>query len=143
MPGTDRYTDALTSLREVRPSTLAEHLMYAQVSATLALAAATALRVVVPAYGDNDEVTQWAKLLMPDAHRRGVVDAHVWPEYWPPRHGDIWQDRHGARWSCQADLTLARLSNPPADDTANEIEGAHGPMALVYRPDPLELECPF
>lgn len=90
------------------------------------------------------QATKMAVRLLAWAHPiAGVVDAHVWPDYWPPQHGDIWQDRHGARWSCQADLTLARLGNPPADDTANEIERSYGPMTLVSRPEPHEVECPF
>jgi hypothetical protein len=138
MPGTDRYTDALAELREAGASTTDQHIAHAQVHATLALAAATALKVVLPLVGnDHDEVTQWAKLLLP-----GFPSQSARAYVWPPRHGDIWQDRHGDRWSCQADLTLARLG-VKADDTAAEIERAYGPMTLVSRPEPREVECPF
>lgn len=71
MTGVDRYTDALADLRLYNrprnvggsdPETLAE----AQVNATLAVAAATALQAILPLVGgDSDEVTQWAKLLLP------------------------------------------------------------------------------
>jgi hypothetical protein len=141
--GTDRYTDALAHLREAgRPGSVEQELAHAQVNATLALAAATALNVVLPLVGnDHDEVTQWAKLLLPGFPSQSAR-AYVWPEHWPPRHGDIWQDRHGDRWACQADLTLARLE-VKADDTAAEIERVYGPMTLVSRPEPREVECPF
>lgn len=71
MTGTDRFTDALAGLRDYHdkgkpefrdPQALAE----AQVQATLAQAAATALQAILPHVGgDSDEVTQWAKLLLP------------------------------------------------------------------------------
>lgn len=38
------------------------HLRYAQVHATLALAAATALRVTTVQFGDSDQLTEWQNI---------------------------------------------------------------------------------
>jgi hypothetical protein len=54
----------------------------------------------------------------------------------------IWRDQDGNRWACQADTTLACLARV-ADDSAEEIYRRHGPLTLVSRPDPCEVECPF
>lgn len=63
-------------------------------------------------------------------------------ENWPPKPGDIWQDRNGNRWSCQVGGYLASLAFT-ADDAPDEIARIYGPMALVSRPDVKEVECPF
>ena len=61
---------------------------------------------------------------------------------WPPQHGDIWQDRAGARWCCQRNGILASLVDQRSDSAA-EVFRRYGPLTLVYRPDPAEVECPF
>lgn len=69
------------------------------------------------------------------------IGAEIHPEYWPPRHGDIWQDRDGDRWCCQLDGSLASLVDK-GDDSAGEILATRGPLRLVSRPDPREVEVP-
>lgn len=66
MTGVDRYTDAIAEIRSLTPRTEAESIALAQVHATLAQAAATALQAMLPLVGgDHVEVTAWAKLLLP------------------------------------------------------------------------------
>lgn len=70
-----------------------------------------------------------------------------YPPEWPPKPGEIWQDRAGNRWACAATpsstnsylVCLAR----PADDSAEEIWRTHGPLRRVYTISPTEEECPF
>lgn len=67
MTGADRYSDAISLLVDYHkhgeqgdPRLLSE----AMVHATLALAAATALAVVIPLVGDStEEVMEWARLI--------------------------------------------------------------------------------
>lgn len=148
MTGADRYTDALALLREAHTkpdlTDKAKALLIAeaQVHATLADAAAVALAVTFPMVGDSPEVTEWARLVQPGAMAAGR--AAYLPEHWPPQPGDIWQDRDGSRWVCTPHPKpyLACLAFT-ADDSADEIQRAHGPMTLVSRPDKSEVECPF
>lgn len=117
-----------------------ENLTAAFVHATLALAAATALTVTGKFVGDSPEVTEWAHAIQPDAikpHRYAGF-----PDHWPPRHGDIWQDNSGDRWSCQQDGSLAGLARK-ADGAPAEINSVYGPTTLVYRPDATEEGAPF
>lgn len=64
---------------------------------------------------------------------------------WPPKPGDIWQDKGGDRWACtrtngpNSYLTcLARV----ADDNAEEIWRQHGPMTYVASIPPTKDEEP-
>lgn len=76
MTSTDRYTDALAELRDYHtaggagyrdPRVLAE----AQVSATLALAGASALQAAVAAGANvSEEVSEWVRLLCPQSGAR-------------------------------------------------------------------------
>lgn len=88
-------------------------------------------------------------LAIPDAAGQ-VVEAHVWPENWPPKHGDIWEASNGRRWVCEDQgKVLSRLSRSTdpwdLDDDAppDVVEKTRGPMKLVYRPTPWNQECPF
>jgi hypothetical protein len=69
------------------------------------------------------------------------------PANWPPRKGDIWQDRGGRRWMCTGGSTMPFLEclAEQADDHADEINRAYGPMTLVSRPDVRDYgdEVPF
>lgn len=78
MTGVDRYTDATATLRGYHDKAKSDYmdpraLAEAQVHATLAVAAATALHAILPLVGgDHEEVSAWAKLLLPgyEAGRR-------------------------------------------------------------------------
>lgn len=69
------------------------------------------------------------------------------PEYWPPKPGQVWQDRDLNRWVCAG----TNASNTPylvciayqADDSAEEILRKCGPLKLVHSFDPHEEEVPF
>lgn len=149
MTGADRYSDAGILLRDSRKEGLSDTerrflLAEALVHATLAQAAATALTVTYPVVGDSAEVTEWARVVQPGALAGGRRPAEV-PENWPPRLGDIWQDREGRRWvACRhRDTAYLECLAMQADDSAEEINRLHGPMSLVSRPDAREVECPF
>ena len=68
-------------------------------------------------------------------------------EFWPPRPGQIWQDRNRDRWVCAAtgNPTASYLVclAQQADDSAEEVRRLFGPMTLVSTVDPTEQECPF
>jgi hypothetical protein len=134
---------AETAANTRKPHQIAVILAAAQVHATLAQAAAAALPVTVRFVGDSADVTDWAKAVQPDAVVQVQSRGAELPEHWPPKPGDIWQDRAGARWACQpTDGMLARLDGD-GDDSPNEINHHHGPLTLVSRVDPSEEECPF
>jgi hypothetical protein len=66
MTGVDRYSDALIGLRKWGETHNPTELAEAQVHATLAQAAASALQAILPLVGgDSEEVTAWARLLLP------------------------------------------------------------------------------
>jgi hypothetical protein len=150
MTGPDRYTDAFALLRDAREAglTVSDRLALlaeAQVHATLAAAAASALAVTLPLVGDSCEVTDWARLVQPTALAAGRtrVSEPLLPKYWPPQHGDIWRDRLGDEWLCQTDGLFARITaDAPVEDFPDAVRFECGPMAL-FRPSPLRNEVPF
>jgi hypothetical protein len=103
--GADRYQEAGMALAEAAqtPSNFDETnpaadraLAEAQVQATLALAAATVLPLVVQHMGDTQAITDWARMIAPD------VFEHA-PERYEPAfdaHGEaVWLDHlDGIAW---------------------------------------------
>jgi hypothetical protein len=88
---------------------------------------ATCLRLVTPL----DELLGWWR------NNRQPADTHVRPIGWPPKPGEIWEDRAGDRWIC-----LRHHTNPAAgsyltcvarqaDDNAEEIWRLFGPLHHV------------
>lgn len=67
------------------------------------------------------------------------------PDGWPPKPGEVWQDRDGCRW------IATRTSGHPyltclarqADDSADEIWRLSGPMTLVQSIAVEDEEPPF
>jgi hypothetical protein len=148
LTGAGHYGEAERLLGEARarrgtlkPYQLQVIIAEAQVHATLALTAATALPTTVKFVGDSQEITDWSRAIQPTATTSPAPWSAL-PENWPPKHGDVWQDRHRDRWSCQSDGTLACLARK-ADDSPSEIQVVFGPLILVYRPYPTEEEAPF
>jgi len=95
----------------------------------------------------------WHRLLSPTAEllsfwrNHAVVEADVYPEDWPPKPGQVWQDRDGNRWACAG--TPPRMNSymfclaHPGDDPAEEIWRRFGPLHLVMSISPTEEEAPF
>jgi len=146
MTGAEHYREAQRLLGEAAANEVGETFR-ADVHATLALAAATALSTTHKFVGDSAEVTDWARAIQPTAlaHPAKAVDDQR-PEFWPPQPGQIWQDRNKDRWICTATpsttpylVCVARQG----DDSAEEIWDLYGPMTFIQSMDPTEVECPF
>lgn len=71
------------------------------------------------------------------------------PIGWPPRPGEIWQDKNGDRWACcrvpnHGDVSYLICLAKQADDSAEEIWRQYGPMTRVQFVAPtLDEEPPF
>ena len=115
-----------------------------------------------PAWRDVREVAELAQMAasgaMGQVHRSRGGPARKtpmsvptpFPDEWPPKPGDIWQDREGNRWVCTpvtgGGSYLSCLAHH-GEDSAEAIWEMHGPMTRLYRyavsADPSEVECPF
>lgn len=102
---------------------------------------ATYLRMVTP----MDELLGWWR-----SNRQPPPAADQRPIGWPPRPGDVWQDRAGDRWICVrhhpagvAAGYLICVANQ-ADDSAEEVWRLFGPLQRVQSIAPtLNEEPPF
>ena len=62
---------------------------------------------------------------------------------WPPKLGDVWQDKRGSRWLAVPGAQLLHLGQRDGAAPYDEIWRLFGPLALVSRPDIEEKEPPF
>lgn len=145
--GADHYRQAEQLVDEAAKQTQPEaaRMLYAValVHATLAQAAATALRAMRPGVGESPEAADWARLIQPGhIEPEPVVEADIYPAGWPPKPGGIWQDRDGDRWMCLGTGYLANLAGM-GDDSADEIWHEYGPMHLIFQIEPTGDKVPF
>lgn len=140
MSGADRYGDAGIMLRDIHKQhpdedlTVDQKIAIAQVHATLAVAGATALNMLLPIVGDGDDVTDWALMVATGTPRGRRYVPSVLPEHWPPQVGDVWQDDHDDNWLFESSGALVRITGEPADDAPGEINRVYGPLILSSRP---------
>ncbi|MER7278350.1 hypothetical protein ABT369_28315 [Dactylosporangium sp. NPDC000244] len=140
MSGADRYGDAQIMLRDIHKQhpddtlTVDQKIALAQVYATLAVAGATALNMLLPIVGDGDDVTDWARLIATGTPRGHRYTPPEDPAGWPPQVGDVWQDDHDDHWLFESSGVLVRITGGPADDEPNEINRVYGPLILSSRP---------
>lgn len=119
MSGADRYQEAYQALAEAAkiPTNHDETnpaadraLAEAQVQATLALAAATVLPLVVHYMGDTHAITEWARVIAPDVTALGrILRRHTATDPWgdddgPPPEPERtlpveFADGHGSMWT--------------------------------------------
>lgn len=130
-------------------------LRMAEIHAQLAATALAAIQFTHQYLGDSQEITDWAKVVQPDALTiKAKAEQARSDDTWPPRRGDVWSDAQGMKWLA---VPVRYVSAHPqaldgavylvcldrvADDAPDEIRENCGPMRLVSRPYLFE-DCPF
>lgn len=62
---------------------------------------------------------------------------------WPPRLGDVWQDKRGDRWLAVPGEQLLHMANRNGAAPYAEIWRLFGPLTIVRRTEAHEEEVPF
>lgn len=94
---------------------------------------------VVPLKSPIAELLAWRR-------NRMIPDVPPKPYNWPPKVGEVWQDRGGDRWICTptgSNNSYLTCLAKRADDGADEIWRLFGPLTLIMTVPVEDEEPPF
>jgi hypothetical protein len=128
-----------------------ESIRTAQVHALLAIAEALGVNQPPPRPTSRDDDHQWGN------GWPGMLERNKPGDHWPPRRGDIWQDKNYQNWIAvpvryvyTGKFEVPALEGPVylmcldgiGDDSPDGINENRGPLTLIFRPS-LNEDCPF